>query len=116
MVFPVVVLGVFGWTLAQPAVQALMSRSVPANEQGLLQGAMSSMLNLTSIAGPPIWTGLFAFFVSEQAPIVVPGAAFFGAAIAFVIALVLARRWFAAAPATVASDHRRPAPAPARGD
>jgi DHA1 family tetracycline resistance protein-like MFS transporter len=99
MVFPVVVLGVFGWTLAQPAVQALMSRSVPANEQGLLQGALSSMVNLTSIAGPPIWTSLFAFFVSPQTPIVVPGAAFFAAAVVFVVALMLAHRWFAAAPA-----------------
>ena len=99
MVFPVVVLGVFGWTLAQPAVQALMSRSVPANEQGLLQGALSSMVNLTSITGPPIWTSLFAFFVSPQTPIVVPGAAFFAAAVVFVVALMLAHRWFAAAPA-----------------
>ena len=99
MVFPVVVLGVFGWTLAQPAVQALMSRSVPANEQGLLQGALSSMVNLTSIAGPPIWTSLFAFFVSPQTPSVVPGAAFFAAAVVFVVALMLAHRWFAAAPA-----------------
>ena len=98
MVFPVMVLAVFGWTIAQPAVQALMSRSVPASEQGLLQGALSSMMNLTSIVGPPIWTGLFAFFVSEQAPVVVPGAAFFGAAVVFAIALVLARRRFAASP------------------
>src|SRR5258706_7646331 len=34
MVFPVMALGVFGWTIAQPAVQALMSQAVPANEQG----------------------------------------------------------------------------------
>jgi DHA1 family tetracycline resistance protein-like MFS transporter len=99
MVFPVMALGVFGWTIAQPAVQALMSRSVPASEQGLLQGALSSMMNLTSIFGPPIWTGLFAFFVSEQAPVVVPGAAFFGSAVVFAIALLLARRRFAASPA-----------------
>ena len=61
MVLPFMVLAAFGWTIAQPAVQALMSRSVPANEQGLLQGALSSMMNLTSIVGPPISTGLCAF-------------------------------------------------------
>jgi DHA1 family tetracycline resistance protein-like MFS transporter len=116
MVFPVMVLAAFGWTVAQPAVQALMSRSVPANEQGLLQGALSSMINLTSIVGPPIWTGLFAFFVSEQAPIVVPGAAFFGAALVFAIALVLAHRWFAATPATATKHRSRPAPTPAPGE
>ena len=38
MVYPVMALALFGWTIAAPAVQALMSRAVPANEQGLLQG------------------------------------------------------------------------------
>ncbi len=97
MVFPVMVLAIFGWTIAQPAVQALMSRSVPPNEQGLLQGSLASMLNLTSIAGPPIWTGLFGYFVSSAAPIIVPGAAFFAAAAVFLLALGLARRWFGGA-------------------
>ncbi|HVS24331.1 MAG TPA: TCR/Tet family MFS transporter [Gammaproteobacteria bacterium] len=103
MVFPVMVLAAFGWTIGQPAVQALMSRSAPANEQGLLQGALASMMSLTSIVGPPIWTGLFGFFVSEAAPIVVPGAAFFAAAAVFAIALALAHRWFAAAPVAATS-------------
>jgi DHA1 family tetracycline resistance protein-like MFS transporter len=96
MVFPVMALGVFGWTIAQPAVQALMSQAVPANEQGLLQGALASMTNLTSIVGPPIWTGLFGYFVSPAAPVIVPGAAFFASSLVFVVALVLAARWFAA--------------------
>ena len=95
MIFLVMVLAVFGWTIGQPAVQALMSRSVPANEQGLLQGALASMMNLTSIVGPPIWTGLFGFFVSSAAPVVVPGAAFFGAAAVFLVAFAVALRWFA---------------------
>ena len=54
------------------------------------------MTNLTSIVGPPIWTGLFGYFVSPAAPVVVPGAACFAASLVFVIALVLASRWFAA--------------------
>jgi DHA1 family tetracycline resistance protein-like MFS transporter len=95
MVFPVMAFGILGWTIAQPATQALMSQAVPANEQGLLQGALASMTNLTSIAGPPIWTGLFGYFVSPAAPVVVPGAAFFAGAIVFLAALVLAARWFA---------------------
>jgi len=93
MIYPVMVLAVFGWTIAQPAVQALMSRAVPADEQGLLQGALASATNLTSIFGPPIWTGLFGYFVSPAAPVIVPGAAFFGAALVFLCALVLAVRW-----------------------
>jgi DHA1 family tetracycline resistance protein-like MFS transporter len=99
MVYPIMVVGVFGWTVAAPAVQALMSRAVPANEQGLLQGALASMTNLTSIAGPPIWTGLFGYFVSPAAPVIVPGAAFFGAAFVFFAALLLAVRRLGAAAA-----------------
>ena len=92
MIYPVMVLAIFGWTIAQPAVQALMSQAVPANEQGLLQGALASMTNLTSIFGPPIWTGLFGFFVSPAAPFILPGAAFFASAFVFLGAFVLAVR------------------------
>ena len=53
-------------------------------------------MGLTSIAGPPIWTGLFGYFVSNDAPVKVPGAAFFAAAAVFAVAFVLAVRWVGA--------------------
>ena len=93
MLYCVMPLVISGWTVAQPAVQGLMSRAVPANEQGLLQGAVSSMTSLTSIAGPPIWTGLFGYFVSPSAPLIIPGAAFFVSAMVFLVALLLAIVW-----------------------
>ena len=93
MLYCVMPLAISGWTVAQPAVQGLMSRAVPANEQGLLQGAVSSITSLTSIAGPPIWTGLFGYFVSPSAPIIIPGAAFFVSALVFFVAFVLAVAW-----------------------
>ncbi len=93
MIYPVMAFGVFGWVMAAPALMSLMSRKVAANEQGLLQGALSSLMGLTSVAGPPIWTGLFGYFVSKDAPVIVPGMAFFVAAAVFAVALVLAVRW-----------------------
>ena len=93
MMYCVMPLAISGWTVAQPAVQGLLSRSVPANEQGLLQGAIASITSLTSIAGPPIWTGLFGYFVSPLAPIIIPGAAFFVSALVFLGALILAVVW-----------------------
>jgi len=93
MLYCVMPLAISGWTVAQPAVQGLMSRAVPANEQGLLQGAVSSITSMTSIAGPPIWTGLFGYFVSPSAPIIIPGAAFFVSALVFFVAFVLAVAW-----------------------
>ncbi len=92
MIYPVMVIGLFGWTMAQPALMALMSRASPANEQGLLQGAVASMNSLTAVVAPPVWTSVFAYFVSARAPAIVPGASFFGSALVFFFALVLASR------------------------
>lgn len=86
-------LAITGWTVAQPAVQGLMSRAVPANEQGLLQGAISSITNLSSIAGPLVWTGIFGYWVSTSAPYPLPGAAFYVSAVIFLLALFLALLW-----------------------
>jgi DHA1 family tetracycline resistance protein-like MFS transporter len=103
MVYPVMVLALFGWTIAQPAVMGLMSRGVPANEQGLLQGAVGSMGSLTSVVAPPLWTGMFAYFVSSSAPTIIPGAPFFGAAVLFLVALMLAFRWIVPEPVMAAA-------------
>ena len=99
MVYCVMPLAVTGWMVAQPAIQGLMSRAVPANEQGLLQGAIASITNLTSIAGPIIWTGLFGYFVGPRTPLIIPGAAFFASALVFAVALILAIRWQMETPA-----------------
>ena len=90
MIYVIMLLGLIGWTVAGPAVQAMISRAVPANEQGLLQGAMGSINSLAGIVGPPLWNGLFGYFVSPAAPFILPGAAFFGAAIVMLMALALA--------------------------
>ncbi|MEI9997212.1 MAG: TCR/Tet family MFS transporter [Rhizomicrobium sp.] len=97
MVYCLMPLVISGWTVAQPAVQGLMSRAVPADEQGLLQGAMASIVNLTSIGGPLIWTSLFGYFVSPAAPFILPGMAFYISAAIFFIALVMALHWQRAA-------------------
>lgn len=98
MVYPAMLLWLFGWTIAQPATMGVMSRSVPANEQGLLQGAIASMNSLCAIVAPPVWTSLFAYFVSPAAPAIIPGAAFDGAALVFLLAFALAARLFAERP------------------
>jgi DHA1 family tetracycline resistance protein-like MFS transporter len=103
MIYPVMAFGVFGWTVAQPAVMGLMSRAIPPDEQGLLQGAVASANSLTSVLAPPVWTGVFAYFVSPAAPMIVPGAAFFAAAAVFACALALTVRSRALRPAAAAA-------------
>ncbi len=62
--------------IAVPTMQALMSSQVPANEQGELQGGLTSMISITSIIGPLIMTNLFAYFTTKSNGIYLPGAPF----------------------------------------
>jgi len=60
-----------------PNTNALMSRRIPSNAQGELQGAVASLFSLGSIVGPVIMTQLFGHFSAPGARPSVPGAAFF---------------------------------------
>ncbi|MFT5336527.1 MAG: DHA1 family tetracycline resistance protein-like MFS transporter [Luteibaculaceae bacterium] len=60
--------------ISGPALQGIMAGQVKDNEQGELQGAMTSLMSLTSIIGPPLMTGVFAYFTSGNGPIHLPGA------------------------------------------
>jgi MFS transporter, DHA1 family, tetracycline resistance protein len=75
---------------AGPSLQSLISAQVPSNEQGELQGALTSMTSVTSIIGPPLMTNLFAYFTGENPIVYFPGAAFLAAALITVVAVFLA--------------------------
>ncbi|SKA03148.1 TCR/Tet family MFS transporter [Sediminibacterium ginsengisoli] len=62
--------------IAGPALQSIISGHVPPNEQGELQGALTSLMSATSIIGPPMMTNLFAYFTKPTAPVYFPGSAF----------------------------------------
>jgi len=62
--------------IAGPALQSIISGSFPANEQGELQGALTSLISVTSIFGPLIMTSSFAYFTSDRALIYFPGVSF----------------------------------------
>jgi MFS transporter, DHA1 family, tetracycline resistance protein len=92
MMYAVTALYCLGLGLLGPATQGLMSRSVPANEQGLLQGASTSVMTGTAIVGPMLSSSLFALVISPEAPLVLPGAPFFMGAMLCLTALLLAGR------------------------
>lgn len=62
--------------IAGPALQSIISGNVPRNEQGELQGALTSMISVTTIIGPILMTFLFSFFTKPGAPIHFAGAPF----------------------------------------
>lgn len=76
--------------IAGPALQSIISGNVSAKEQGELQGALTSLISVTSIVGPPLMTGLFAHFTQPGAPVHFSGVAFFVGGIFMVISTVIA--------------------------
>ena len=76
--------------LVTPAVQSLMTQSVPKNEQGELQGALSSLSSVAGVAGPLASTRLFGYFVSDKAPMLLPGAPFFWSSLLMLLSLAIA--------------------------
>ncbi len=75
-----------------PALNAIMSHSVPPTEQGELQGATSSITSLTSVIAMWAMPTLFAWFTAKDAPVYFPGASFLAAAICEFGALALFAR------------------------
>lgn len=78
--------------IAGPALQGIISNQVPANEQGELQGALTSLISVTSIIGPLVMTNLFAYFTHTTAPVYFPGAPFVMGAILSLLSMLLAFR------------------------
>ena len=81
--------------LAMPAMIAMMSREVPENAQGEMQGGIASVQNLSMIIGGLFFSQVFGYFMRPDAPIQSPNVAFFvaGILLAFtVLTFFLARR------------------------
>jgi DHA1 family tetracycline resistance protein-like MFS transporter len=79
----------FFGAIVMPSTNGLMSRLVPDDVQGELQGAVASLVSLSSIIGPPLMTQLFGHFSAPASHPYVPGAAFIAAALLVGVAVVL---------------------------
>jgi len=76
--------------LVGPSAQGLMTRRVGPSEQGQLQGANSSIIGITGLIGPGLFTLTFASFIGSHRDWRLPGAPFLLAALLMVMAIVLA--------------------------
>lgn len=86
--------------IAGPAIQGIISSHVPSNEQGELQGALTSLMSATSIVGPLLMTNLFSYFTRPSAPVYFPGAPFLMGAVLFLASTILSYR-------SLKADHAR---------
>jgi DHA1 family tetracycline resistance protein-like MFS transporter len=78
--------------IAGPSLQSIISGQVPPNEQGELQGALTSLISVTSIIGPPLMTNTFAFFTGKLTPVYFPGSAFLLGALLTIMSVFMAMR------------------------
>ncbi len=81
-----VVAGLSGFVL--PSLQLMMTGQVPADSQGELQGALSSLNSLASIIGPLMMTQLFFYFTTAGAVWHFPGISFLAIALLTGLALL----------------------------
>jgi len=79
--------------LIGPGIQSLMSRRVPANEQGRLQGVNSAFMGLCSIVGPIIYLSTLAFAVRQDPVLHQPGIPLIISALFCAAALGLSILW-----------------------
>lgn len=84
------IMGLYG--LANPALQALMSRRVGGTEQGQLQGAGASLMGIAGVVAPALFTFTFAAAVGPFRTLGFPGAPFFLAALLLVAAIAVSGR------------------------
>lgn len=89
MLYPITALYVSGSALAEPALKAICSKSVPDDRQGLLQGVFGSIGSVAIIIGP-LAASMMLANVSGPAPLTnLPGIWFFIGSILFVLALAV---------------------------
>lgn len=72
-----------------PSLQSVITKNVAANEQGELQGALTSLMSVTSTIGPPLMASLYYQFSKDDSSLKFPGAPFFLAFILMSVSVVI---------------------------
>jgi MFS transporter, DHA1 family, tetracycline resistance protein len=88
------------WGLAGPPTQTMMTQLVDEKRQGELQGALGSLRSIAMLAGPGVFSGVYAAFAGGNAN--VPGAPWYLACLMLIASMAVARAVMPApAPAAV---------------
>jgi DHA1 family tetracycline resistance protein-like MFS transporter len=85
-------------SIVTPAIRGILSNQVPDNAQGELQGAISSLISLSSLVAPVLMTQLFGYFTSDTAIVYFPGAPFLAAGVLVLLSIVVFQRVMPGAP------------------
>lgn len=93
MIYALLVIGSLSGVVG-PASQSLITRHVPPDQQGIVQGSLAGLTSLAGIFAPPLAAWSFGACIGPQSPVYLPGVAFFEASLLGVISLFLALRSF----------------------
>lgn len=80
--------------ISGPALQGIITEKVAANEQGELQGALTSLVSVTTIIGPLLMTSIFHHFTKKDGSLYFPGAPYLLGSILMLISMFIAIRSF----------------------
>ena len=75
--------------IAVPNIQSILSSRVAPNEQGELQGGLTSLISLTAVIGPIIMSSSFTFFTRNPESLYFPGISFFIGGILALLSLII---------------------------
>ena len=75
--------------IAGPSLQSVLSVHVPPNQQGELQGALTSLMSLTTIIGPPLMSFTFSYFTTDKARFIFRACIFIGALCMFMSIIII---------------------------
>lgn len=76
--------------IAGPALQAVIASKVPANEQGEIQGTLTSLISAAAIIGPPLMSTVFYYFTHNEAPFTFAGAPFILGGVGMLLSTIIA--------------------------
>lgn len=80
------------WGLAGPPIQSIMTRHVEPDEQGRLQGAVTSLGSFAGIFGPYLFAQIFAFAIAPEHGVHLPGVPFLLAGGLLAVGMAVAAR------------------------
>jgi DHA1 family tetracycline resistance protein-like MFS transporter len=72
-----------------PNIQSILTTKVPANEQGELQGGLTSLVSVTAVIGPLLMTSTFSYFTRDPQRVYFPGISFLIGAFLSLIAFLI---------------------------
>ncbi|MEQ8909729.1 MAG: TCR/Tet family MFS transporter [Vicingaceae bacterium] len=75
--------------IASPTLQGTLSNEFSDQQQGELQGALTSLVSLTAIFGPLVMTNIFYYFTQDDAPFHFPGSPFVLGAVLILLSFII---------------------------